>query len=218
LNALSRDCPSVDRPSRLPPVARKIATLFERFTNVARKQELPQSLARALVIFERLMNGPKARDVWRVLEKYDDRLIEDLIIRVCFKPVPVAVMSLKERDEFAKTLSLMVAMCQGESVLHADNDPERAAAFALVADYFEKKEREIKRKDPRWFVKNRTDDDEARAYVRWLGSETRRLTGGTRFSTVATIATIATIVLGLPISVRQVRNWCGGSGRHSPPA
>jgi hypothetical protein len=192
---------------------------------------------RRLSAVQRLAIAPAMRHVWKELER---RKASDEALWLFFSSASDAasnapqVFTKKDRAELVRIQHNAALLCamQYEQVTakverrqpflsqpgaRAQQREERqlAAALELVAKYFSASAVKLSRAQSPLFVKHRTKDDEARAYVRVVGDETKKLFGSTLFRTVATVATIA---LQRPVDWRQVRKWCDKSNTSSAPS
>jgi hypothetical protein len=172
-----------------------------------RMQGSEELCERRLVIAQRFVTDPKMRRVWRTLErcgKADDSAIFKFIQCAC--GTDIHSRSVDDRAKTIEFASAVASACRDLiKTRRVGDEPSLSLAFELVAGFFEKEARREERTDPRFLVKNRIKDDQARAYVRMLADLTRRIFGATLYRTVATVATVA---LGRPIGWQQVRNWC----------
>lgn len=231
---LERKKRQVDMPSWVPPEVRSYVRWIEG-------QSLPPMVAddktvRQLGAVQRLAIAPKMQHVWKELKRYpapDEPLRQFLTCACDAASDPPKLRTEKERAEavtMLRTTAVVCALEHGQMIAEAEkaqpflSQPgerakqrdrhQLAAALALVAKHFDTAaENTLKLQSP-LFIKHRIRDEEARAFVRLLGDETKRLFGNTLYRTVATVATIA---LQRPLDWRQVRKWCDRSNK-SPSA
>lgn len=179
---------------------------------VSRMQGLlpPPLFANDRAIMERLVTEPTMRHVWRHLKQHsksDKALAEFFGCAWQSARFPNIVTTPKDRATLAAPWSSAAELCRwtNEHDIGARMNPDLAAALVRVADHFDDVARQRGRLDSPLVVSHHGKDDEARAYVRVLGTRTRELFGNTLYGTVATTASVA---LKRKIGWRQVRQWC----------
>lgn len=196
--------PPVDLPDWLPP---PVCNYVSSRWGVWKDDE------NALAILRRIAATPKMEDVWTTLKKRrasDDKL-RDFVSCACEKALLygrkiVPATTRRENDALAKRLSDAADLCRqiippsGRSRIR----PKLVEAASVMANFFEVGARLQRSLRPPWVVENHIKNDEIRAYVQFLGAETKDLFGNVLFGTVATVASIT---LDRKISQRQVRNW-----------
>ncbi len=200
--------PAAVIPNWVPPAVCR----YVRWIEGIRSPILPgdKEPPRDLVIAQRLATSLKMRYVWKELHRRgatEDALWRFVALACDDASRPGFVLTVNERDEGAKQFANVATACRNmiDSDHRVRKDRKLAAALTRVANYFESWALEASRIESPHLVKHRTRDDQARSYVRVLGNETRNLFGTTLYTTVATTTTV---LLGRPISARQVRNWC----------
>jgi hypothetical protein len=196
----------LDIPKWVPDAARRCFLWFEQL-----RPPLPQ-----LEVVRRLATMPKMDRVWKYLERRasasDVQLYKFTYAACTLAFAPFPLFTAEDRERFPEQCDGVVSFLR----LHhtAAKNPELAAALELVANHFAAVAEECRRWDlSPLTVKNCTENDVAKAYVRLLGNETRRLFGSTLYGILATTAAVA---LDHDVSDRQVRGWCAEN--KSPPA
>ena len=199
--------PSVSVPPWVPAAARNYLE-ESGYPKLPNDKEPP----RKLVIARRLVTDPRMRNAWGVLGKLQDHFIGFFLHYAC-GGIP-AVMTVTDHEKDIRALSSMAAACRDLVENDCELAPDDAETLARAADILDAKAREAEEMDSWRFVKNRTKDDEARAYVRMIGGAARRieeLRGECEPSDrigYRTIATVATVALERPVNWQQVRNVC----------
>jgi hypothetical protein len=204
--------PSANVPPWVPAAARNYLLGIEE----VKRPKLPDDKEppRELVIAQRLVSEPKMRSAWRVLGKLGEQALTEFLDSAC-SGIPIHGATIAERDKTVRSFSDVATVCRNLIEFNHYFTPDDAKALARVADIFDGHARVLEEMDSRRFVKNRTKDDEARAYVRMIGGVTRRISGGRVL--YKTVATVATIALQRPVDWQQVRKWCASaeSSRHT---
>jgi hypothetical protein len=182
---------------------------INRIEGLRSKPDSEELCRRKLTIVQRLGTDPKMNRVWQTLARHgagknDDTALDEFVEVACASDVwEPTVEDRAKRLNYAREVADDCRTLATARRLR--NDQTLAAAFILVAEWFENSARREESIPPTSLVKNRIRDHGVRAYVRMLGRVTHRLFGATLYRTVAVTATVS---LGRPIEWQQVRNWC----------
>jgi hypothetical protein len=196
LHASAPDQHAPEIPDWVPPAVRgalQLEKLIDGMPNFA--------------IMRRLATDPRMRYVWRELKKRGagDNALR-LFIFVAYNGArrPFRVVTLEQRTKAANHCTTIATDCRDaiRHDAHVRDDPELAAALARTAAYYEK----LAHENPpgAYLVKNRTKNDQARAYVRALCDLTKKSFHNPLYRTVARTASVA---LQREIGWQQVRDW-----------
>jgi hypothetical protein len=193
----------------LPPfVSDALRRYVSRIEGLRSKSDSEELCQRKLTIVQRLGTDPKMNRVWHTLALHgarnNDTALDKFVEAAC--ATDVWEMTVEDRAKSLNYARQVADDCRTlATARRLSNDETLAAAFILVAEWFENSARQEENIPPTSVVKNRIRDHGGRSYVRMLGSVTHRLFGATLYRTVAVTATVS---LGRPIGWQQVRNWC----------